>query len=185
MTYQAKLITGYRFQSSDLLLLDANVWFYIYGPTIPQNRQTAIYSTALRDILLARSQIFIDVLIISEFINRYARLEHQLLSKSDPGVTPNDFKIFRQSSAFTSIAKVIAANVKRILSISQRIESNFIMCDIVSVLDEYTKGKSDFNDLMLTQICQDKGLKLVTHDGDFKGKNLSVLTANKNLIPGK
>lgn len=175
MTYRAKLITTYKFQPSDLLLFDTNIWFYIYGPTDLHNSQTATYSKALGDILSAQSQIYIDGLIVSEFINLYSRTEHKLQS-----TTP--FKTFRQSVAFKPIAQNISAIVKRILRDCQRVESGFSTCDITDLLDVYGKGKSDFNDLILTQICQDKGLKLVTHDGDFKGKNLTVITANHNLI---
>jgi len=43
-------------------------------------------------------------------------------------------------------------------------------------------GNSDFNDLVLVELCRSKGFMLVTDDGDFKGKGITVLTANRRLL---
>ena len=55
-----------------------------------------------KSILSAKSRVYIDVLIVSEFVNGYARLKHNLL-RGRPGV-PNDFKRFRATPAFKAIA---------------------------------------------------------------------------------
>jgi hypothetical protein len=54
--------------------------------------------------------------------------------------------------------------------------------DTKSLIDDYGDGKSDFNDLVLVELCKSKALKLVTDDGDFKGKDITILTANKKLL---
>ncbi len=74
MSNQVYQIEYYRFSSSDYILFDANVWLYIYGPqgeSLPRLRST--YHLALRKIRGAKIPIFIDVLVLSEFINAYAR----------------------------------------------------------------------------------------------------------------
>jgi len=180
MARNAEEITRYGFQATDELLLDANVWFFLYGPYPPGSQKAAVYSRALAKILVAKSRIYVDVLVISEFVNRYARLKHQLL-QGRSGVS-REFKTFRQSSTFKAIARDIAADVRRILANSTRAESGFAALDIDSLVTEYGRGDSDFNDLVLTELCKSRGFTLVTDDGDFKGKDIAILTANKRLL---
>jgi predicted nucleic acid-binding protein len=173
-------ITSCAFSDSDRLLLDANVWMFVHGPNKPGDNRVAVYSRALAKILAARSAIHIDVLVLSEFINRYARLRHNIL-RSSAGA-PADFKQFRNSADFKPVAQDIAGAVRRVLKDCTRTGSGFASVDIASLMDEYEKGESDFNDQMLTELCKSRGLTFVTDDGDFKGLGLSLITANKKLL---
>lgn len=180
MAQNAEEISKYDFKPSDELLLDANVCFFVYGPHRPGDLRAAIYSGALARILAAKSRIYVDVLIISEFVNRYARLRYNIL-KNRPGV-PTDFKRFRSTAAFKSIATDIAADTRKILATCACVDSGFATLDTKSLVDDFGDGESDFNDLVLADLCKSKALKLVTDDGDFKGKDLTILTANKKLL---
>ncbi len=180
MTKSAEEIGNYAFKATDELLVDANVWFFVHGPHRPGDPKAAVYSGALARILAAQSRIYVDVLIISEFVNAYARLKYNIL-RGRPGV-PRDFKQFRKSSTFKAIARDIAADVRKLLANCARVESGFGTLDIESLVTEYGQGNADFNDLVLADLCKSKGFKLVTDDGDFKGKDVVVLTANKRLL---
>jgi hypothetical protein len=174
---EIKDISSYSFSEDDHLFLDANIWLSVYGPMAYQRRRMLIYANAIRDIRKANCSIFVDVLIISEFINTYARWEYkQSVSR------PNTFKDFRKSTAFVPIAKDIAVNAKRIIKQCQRCDSNFARIDVEALLMEFEKGDSDFNDQIFSKICRDKELTLVTDDGDFKGSGLTILTANNQLL---
>jgi predicted nucleic acid-binding protein len=180
MAKRAEEISKYIFKSDDELLLDANIWFFLYGPHRPGDPRAAVYSGALARILAAKTQIYIDVLVISEFINTYARLRHNIL-KGRPGV-PRDFKQFRNTSAFKVIARDIAADTRKILINCTCVESGFATLNITSLVNDYAGGDSDFNDLVLADLCKRKAFKFVTDDGDFRGKDLTILTANKRLL---
>ena len=179
MNQKAEDITTHAFDPSEELLLDTNVWFFIYGPHKPNDKRVAAYSNALKNILAAKSRIYIDVLIVSEFINTYARLKWHLLPTSSKY---QDFKQFRKSGAFKSIAQDIAADVGRVLRHCKRIENGFESVDITALIDKYAAGNSDFNDQVLVALCKKRGLKMVTDDADFKGKDIPVLTANRRLL---
>ena len=172
-----KDISSYSFSKDDRLFLDANIWLSVYGPTAYQRSRMSIYASAIRDIRKAGCAIFVDVLIISEFINTYARWEHK---QSD--LRANKFKDFRKNPAFATIAKDIAVNAKRIIKQCQRCDSNFASIDVEAVLTEFENGDSDFNDQIFSKICKDKELTLVTDDSDFRGSDLAVLTANSRLL---
>ena len=83
---------------------------------------------------------------------------------------------------FKTIAKDIAADTKRILSTCTRVDSGFATLDVDVLVNTYGAGNSDINDLVLVELCRSKGFMLVTDDGDFKGKGITVLTANKRLL---
>lgn len=176
MTHKAHEISHYAFNAEDSLLLDTNIWMFIYGPQKPDDKRAAVYSEALGNILKAGSRIYIDVLIVSEFINTYARLKWK--QSNGPYI---DFKQFRQSQDFKPIAKDISDIVRQILKLCTRLDSGFESLAINALLDDYAQGMSDFNDQVLATLCQEKDLKLITHDGDFKGL-VPVVTANKKLL---
>lgn len=176
MANNAMSVQNYRFRKTDGLFLDANIWLFIVGPL--QNRyKTAVYSSAFRRILEAGSKIFVDVLVISEVINRYARTKWHLSPSRNVR-----FKEFRNSSEFGPIAKGIADDVRRIVEHCSRIESGFGSVDIDGLMDEYEDGGSDFNDQIIRELCRSKGLKLITDDGDFNSQGIAVLTANQRLL---
>ena len=172
-----KAVKKHNFTSQDRLFLDANIWLYIFGPQKPGNSWTKIYSTVFYRILNAKSEIYIDVLVLSELINRYARLQWKFIARH-----VHDFKKFRKSRHFKPIAQGIAADVKLILKHCLTIESGFPTLTIDDLLDEYADGKSDFNDQVITELCKTNGLTLITNDSDFKDAVIPVLTANKSLL---
>jgi predicted nucleic acid-binding protein len=177
MTRKNFSVKDHIFNSKDQLFLDANVWLFLYGPQKPDDPKVNIYSEAFSKILLAKSTIYIDVLVISEFINTYARIEFKMFNKKY-----TDFKKFRDSLDFKPIAKKISPLVNRILSQSVRIDDGFSKIKMIELLNQYSEGKSDFNDQIIIEVCKKEGLTLITHDGDFHGQGIPLITANKNLL---
>jgi predicted nucleic acid-binding protein len=180
MPGRIRRLSSYRFRETDRLLFDANVWLFLYSPQYgPNDSRVRIYSAALKSVLAAHSPIFIDALVLSEFINTWARFTYNTL----PALAkPKDFKTYRNGSAFRPAAKAISDACRRILRHATRIESEFSSLDIDAVLSGYEAGKLDFNDRVLAELCNKKGLALVTHDADLKGQTLSILTENARLL---
>lgn len=170
-------IKSYNFQPSDKLLLDTNIWFFIYGPQKPNDIRVKTYSQAFKQLITAKSSIYIDVLIISEFINRYARIRQSMLNND------LNFKEFRKTEAFKDIAIDIAADTKQILRhCSHSIKNHFELENLANLINGYEDGVSDFNDQILAEFCRIESLTLITHDNDFRHQNVPVLTANTKLL---
>lgn len=149
-------IDRYRFTSSDKLLLDANVWLFIFSPQYrPTDQRAKVYSIALKCMLEARSTILIGAMVLSEFVNVLARLAYNTLPAAQ---RPSDFKTFRRSSSFKTTATSIADSCKRILQVVTRIESGFASCDPADLIRRYQAGRSDFNDLLLAHMCRTEAL---------------------------
>ena len=125
----------------------------------------------------AKSRIYIDVLVVSEFINAYARLKWR-----DASSYPNAFKTFRNSPDFKPVAQNIATHVKQVMKHCARIESNLATLGMDNLLNDYATGDHDFNDQVITEICKNNGFTLITNDGDFRTQKIPILTANPNLL---
>ena len=171
-------IRRYSFRPDDRLFLDSNIWLSVCGPVAFVDWRTEVYSAALRDIEIEKCQVFIDVLVFSEYINRFSRFEYEQLN---PAVKPTKYRDFRDSTSYVPVAEEIAANARKILRRSTCCDSGFDSIDIHKLLSEYETGSSDFNDQIIIELCKAKDLKLVTHDGDFRDCGLFVITANKKL----
>jgi predicted nucleic acid-binding protein len=130
-------------------------------------------------MLAQNCRIYIDVLVLSEFINTYARLQWQIANKPH-----RDFKRFRKSPEFEPHAKAIADGAERVLRYCVRIENGFESLDIAALISDYAAGDSDFNDQVIASLCTERGLRLVTDDADFGGRGIPVLTANNRLLGG-
>lgn len=179
MSNQVYRIQDYKFTANDAVLFDTNIWLYIYGPTgdrFPKLR--SIYTLALRRIRSAKSQIFLDVLILSEFINAFSRFVYNELPQE---IKPEDFKIFRDSDDFPVFAEKITIKVEKIIEKSELTESGFLSANLRKILKEYKTGTTDFNDQIIAELCKNKNLKLITHDRDFKDKDITIITANSLL----
>lgn len=177
MKHKAMPVKQHNFASTDKLFLDANIWFYLFGPHQPGNSSVRTYSDVFNCILSAQSQIYIDVLVVSEFINTYARRKWRLISPHF-----NSFKVFRNSSDFKPVAQDIAADVKQIMQHCSQIGSGFAVLGIDDLLNDYATGDFDFNDQVMTEIGKRNGFTLITNDSDFKTQEIPILTANQSLL---
>ena len=177
MTHTAVAAHNYNFTASDKLFLDTNIWLYLFGPRREADPNIEIYSNVFNRIVNAGCQIYIDVLVVSEFINAYARMRWRFIA---PHI--RSFKTFRNSPDFKPVAQNIAVYVKQIMKHCARIESGFTMLPMNDLLDDYIRGDSDFNDQVITEICKNNGFTLITNDGDFKTQEIPILTANQSLL---
>ena len=176
MKHKAVEVSNYNFTPQHKLFFDANIWLYLYAPQDPVDPSVHIYSNVFNRVLKAKSQIYIDVLVVSEFINTCARGKWRFVAPRKP------FKVFRNSRHFKPIAKNIAADVKQIMKHCSQIESSFETLKIDDLLNDYAKGNSDFNDQVIMELCKSNGLTLITDDRDFKTKVIPVLTGNSKLL---
>jgi hypothetical protein len=76
MRNRAYDLKTYSFSFGDKILIDANVWLYLYPP--PSNSKStfaASYSRAFATLIQNGATPFIDPMILSEYLNRYCHLE--------------------------------------------------------------------------------------------------------------
>lgn len=170
--------TTHVFSASDKLLPDANIWIYLNGPASdPTKWAVQTYSAILGDILNAGAEVFLDVLVLSEFINRFARME---MNRLQPG--QRDFKAFRQSADFPPVATAIQQQTSQILAMCQPLDHPFSEWNHTQMLTDFGLGGADWNDQLLVENCRKHGISPLTNDGDFTEGGINVFTANGKLI---
>lgn len=179
-------VESYQFVKSDRLFLDTNVWVHVFGLSSVPDRKTDLYSAAFKRILDAGCEIYIDRLVIVEFVRVCSRImwSERTNRLRKPGQRKRQvrFKEFRKSREFRGMAKSIERYVQQILKYSDRIEIAFEKVNIGQLIREYRHGRADFSDLMFRDLCRKNDLILVTDDSDFETNGIVVLTANTKLL---
>jgi predicted nucleic acid-binding protein len=169
-------IETYDFPPDNNYFFDTNIWLYIYGPIGWPDQKSAVYSRALRDVRNSNGTIYINCMILSEFINAFSRIEFKQQT------TYSRFKDFRNSLSFRPVAADIASNVKKILRNTLACDSDLKVIDLPEIMRFFEQGKYDFNDLLFADICRSRGMVFVTHDKDFSDMGVEILTANEKLL---
>lgn len=179
MKNKAHDLATYAFSNGDALLFDTNVWLYLFpAPSATAHGFANNYSAALKRMLAGGVALVLDALVLSEYLNRYCRIEWNALHKT----RYPDFKKFRQSSDFTSVGQGAALFARNILKLCSRHDHPFASADVTQVLADFESGAQDLNDGLLVETCRHHKWKLVTNDGDITKGGIEVLTANPRLI---
>lgn len=173
---------NYKPSNGDNFFFDANIWLSVYGPIGNyNNRQATHYSKLFYKLQNKSCDIYTNDIVISEYINRFSRMEF-IQRQEELDLKNNEFKKFRDSEDFKEIAPEIAANLRKIVRLSKICNHNMDDLALFEVADNFESGKHDFNDLIITEICRDKNLILVTDDGDFNNYNLKLVTVNEKML---
>lgn len=160
------------FTSADKILIDTNILIYVYCPLNSKNCESfaSHYSDTLQKIADAKASVFVNSLVISEFINRWLRLDYE---KSGLGGTFK--KDYRLSDRYKTTMKTILKELSKFYkhcSVRQ-------LDDSFSIVDFQNKYKSfpesDFNDIIIAENAKINDCKILTQDGDFAQYGVKVI----------
>jgi len=169
----------YDFVDGEAILVDANVWLYLQPPAAqPAPPLTNAYSSVFSRLLRAKAQPVVDALILSEYFNRYVRIEYEASWKA----TYPKFKDFRKSPDGASVLQAAMAEIEQILKNSLTCTTSLADIDLPPALSAVRNGSMDFNDALLIQTCRLNDWKLLTHDGDMAVGGIKLLTVNRKLL---
>jgi len=172
-------VTTHLFDKTAAYFIDANVWLYVFGPMPPSDWRSRVYSNAWKRLLTSGANVFIDVLVASEIMNRWARIEYARLGGD---VKFGSFKDFRSTPDFRSVASDITATLRSILKYAKRTGTPFANVNLEATLNDFAAGTMDFVDSLICESCRAKPFILITHDGDMKVDGVDVVTGNKRLL---
>jgi hypothetical protein len=169
----------YDFKAGEPILIDANVWLYLLPPPGPPiSAWASDYSAAFKRLLAAKAAPITDAIIISEYLNRYFRLEYDAGWKSQYST----FKKFRMSGDFKNLAEDAIDEAGQILKHSAIQNTPLKDLDLESILTETKAGTLDFNDAVIVESCRHHGWKLLTNDGDCCLGGIEVITTAPDLL---
>lgn len=177
---KARDAASYTFRAGEPILVDANVWLYLQPPAAQPASGWAVasYSKVFSRLLQAKAQPVVDALILSEYLNRYIRIEYDAAWKT----RYPKFKQFRRSPDAATILQAAVAEIGQILKTSKACDTPLANVDLPAVLEAVQNGTADFNDGLLIENCRLNGWKLLTNDSDMTMGGIDLLTANKKLL---
>jgi len=178
----ANNIRSHTFQKTDRLFFDTNIWLAINNPFGHQvDERARAYSNAYLEIITLGLKIFIDVNVLSEFINRSTRQRFELWKEEDLKRRDVEFKTYRSSQDYKETRQSVAAAVQTILLDCEAVDTLLARINLVQLINDFAKGKYDFNDQLIFEVCRANHFVLVTDDSDYRGMAIPILTYNRKL----
>jgi len=159
-------ITKYSPKSSDVFFFDNNIWMYLYCPLGNyQKDKQKYYSSFLRSIKTSRSTIFINSLVLSEFANRYLRLDFIQWKNTTSNNSIDYKKDYVGTLRYKETVEEIKLQINQMMKICEKSSDNFNSIDLKNVLQHLTL--IDFNDSYYIELAKGQNWKIVTDDKDF------------------
>ena len=174
-------IMFYRPSASDVFFFDNNVWMYLFCPIGNYHREKQhIYSTFFRSVRRAKSRIWTNSLVLSEFCNAWLRLEFENWKKDPENIWKISYKKdFVQSDDYRETVFAIKNIIPHLLKNTERASDDFNSIDCNLVFSDF--GHCDFNDSYYLTLAQANKWKIVTDDADFFNHDrfdVEIITAN-------
>lgn len=155
---------------------DTNVWLRLQGPLIdPRSDQTINYSNLFKRICEDGGTVWIDPIVVIEYANQFLRMEHK--AQIQDGL-PSDFKKFRQTEEYQAIARNLADELFHVCNMCEVIGTSLTSDEYDCVAKSLVGSTLDFNDALIIDTCRKSRLTLVTHDYDFAGSDIPIISAN-------
>lgn len=174
-------IKKYSPKTSDVFFFDNNIWMFLFCPLGNYNRnKQKCFSSFLQSVHSLNCTIFINSLVLSEFVNRYLRLDFELWKKEHQQHCAN-FKLdYIGTQRYSETVEEIKVSLRNILKICEKGTDNFNTINLDNVLKHLKE--IDFNDSYYLELAKISNWKIVTDDGDFVKYNkhqvdiLTILT---------
>jgi hypothetical protein len=180
MTAKLTDIAKYSPKSSDLFFFDNNVWMYLFCPLGNYNkRRQRLYSIFLNSVKSSSGTIFISSMILSEFANRFLKMDFEQWKLEVKKYSANYKKDYVGTDRYKDTIKLIQLNISNIMKCCVKSSDNFNSIDLEDVFKHFSE--IDFNDSYYIELSKLGKWKLVSDDGDFtkyQGHDLEVITIN-------
>jgi predicted nucleic acid-binding protein len=177
MTAKILDITTYSPKSTDLFFFDNNVWMYLFCPLGSYNKsKQKHYSSFLQGVIASHGTIFINSMVLSEFTNRYLRMDFELW-KVGKAFTIQYKKDYVGTQRYKDTVAEIKSNINKIMKFCLKSSDNFNAINLGAVLNHLSQ--IDFNDSYYIELSALGNWKLVTDDRDFTkypGHSVEIVT---------
>jgi predicted nucleic acid-binding protein len=172
-------ITQYSPKSLDIFFFDNSVWMYLFCPLGSYNsHKQKYYSSFLQRIKTSKSTIFISSLVLSEFANRYLRMDFERWKIETNNPTAVYKRDFIGIERYNDTIEEIKRNINQIMLFCDKSHDNFNAIELNSVFQHLSI--IDFNDSYYIELAKLGHWKIVTDDKDFikcPGHDLEIITS--------
>ena len=166
------------------IVFDTNVWIYVLFPSMCSGKPgSEKYTDLFQDLKDSGIRIHLDIVIYQEFLNAVlsaAFRDYRVRYGKNPSFC---FKDYRKTENFE----------KTLIKLSELLHTEMfpnIICVSPYDTDSFDRllqsnRKMNTNDAHITKFCRDNGCFLVTHDSDFSGEDIDIVTANRNFFKNR
>lgn len=162
-------------------IFDTNIWVYIFAPIAQSNKyKQRVYSRLLSDILSRQATIWINSLILSEYVNVMLKLAFKQWMSNNNLLNANFKRDFRPQKEYRDALSDVKCQVLSILGLCERRPDDFNRIDINGIIDSIGIVSYDYGDAILVDVCKcHREINLVTDDSDITCTDLpfTVITA--------
>ncbi|WNY23876.1 hypothetical protein MmiHf6_11990 [Methanimicrococcus hongohii] len=161
------------------IFIDANILISLWMP----GKKSFLNSYCSRDFemfLRHQTSLFTDIVVLSEFYNRWLREAYYLYCRKN-NLSPAQlkFKDYRQKDDGKITIRQICFAIQIILNDIKIINPNYSRSLLFqNIIDPDYFAHLDFNDLHIISVCLHNDFCLWTNDIDFKGQNIDIFTEN-------
>lgn len=167
------------------IFLDTNIWIYLFCP-FSRSRDFIVkkYSRAFNYLIRSKNEIFIDITVLSEFINRYLRIAYEIYKENNNKKDDFQYKRdYKQTDDFKETARLIFSTIKnKILVRVSVINPEYANNDIDELISGLNERLIDFNDLHIERLCKHNNFYLLTDDGDFSDSSIGIISGNPKFF---
>lgn len=176
-------VEDYKVGSFDKFFFDTNIWLLVMGAISgAQMAKQRIYSRLLKDINTVRATIYLNSMVLSEYVNRELRLGFKLWKDEQwrEYGSPDFKRDYRTTQHFKDTQASVYAEALGIIATTIRKPDDFHLLDMAKVMKP---SLIDFNDECILDFCARNGLILVTEDADMLlvDTDVKILTTEKTI----
>lgn len=161
----------------DNVFIDTNVLIFYLHPSYINHWKHPIYVNTISMLQEKKCQMFINSLVVSEFINRFLRYDFNKMRDEKPDI--KEFKRdYRQTQYYKDTLQFAITELSKFCEIFnvRHISDDFDKMNIIALYAKY-KYSFDFNDLIIAENVRSNNLKLLTDDKDFQNLDVALIKA--------
>lgn len=173
MAVRVEDIKGFYPNPNQTFFLDNNIWMFLLCPIgNSSSAKQKSYSSFIEKAKSNGASIVVSSLVLSEFTNRYYRLDFELWKNEFNRFDATYKKDYVGSSRYSETTEAVAASVRGIMKMAMPWADNLNSMNIPRLLGNLSV--CDFNDSYYAELVADQKWILVSDDSDFaKIQNLT------------
>lgn len=173
-------ISKYIPKALETFYFDNSVWMYLFCPLGNYNStKQKYYSSFLQSIKTSNGTIFISSLVLSEFSNRYLRMDFERWKAEYKKPTAVFKRDFVGTVRYRTTVEEIKRCINQIMKLCDKTHDNFNAIELNSVFQHLPE--IDFNDGYYIELAKLGNWKIVTDDKDFikcTSHSLEIITSD-------
>ncbi len=180
MAVRVEDIRGFYPNQNQIFFLDNNIWMFLFCPIgNSSSAKQRSYSSFIEKVKNNGATIIVSSLVLSEFANRYFRLDFDLWKKEFKIIDPNYKKDYVGTARYSETYEAVAASIRGIMKMSTPWTDNLNAINQARMLGNMSI--CDFNDSYYAELVATQQWILVSDDNDFSRiQNLSFTQLKSN-----